>query len=36
MEDGKEFEGTTDDNGLSQDLKSSIPFAEYELEVVYD
>jgi type VI secretion system secreted protein VgrG len=36
LEDGKEIEGTTDAQGLTQILKSMIPFARYTIEAIDD
>lgn len=36
MEDGQVFEGVTDADGLTQILKSTIPFGTYRFEALYD
>ena len=36
LEDGQEIEGTTDAKGLTQILKSEIPFGRFTLEAIYD
>ncbi|OGQ56412.1 MAG: hypothetical protein A3J24_05520 [Deltaproteobacteria bacterium RIFCSPLOWO2_02_FULL_53_8] len=36
LEDGQIFEGTTDAEGLTQILKSAIPFGTFRFEAVYD
>ena len=36
MEDGQVIEGTTDANGLTQILKSSIPFGQFVIKAIYD
>jgi type VI secretion system secreted protein VgrG len=36
LEDGQEIEGTTDARGLTQILKSTIPFGRYTIEAIND
>lgn len=36
MEDGQVFEGRTNDQGLTQILKSSIPFGQFAIKAIYD
>jgi type VI secretion system secreted protein VgrG len=36
MEDGQVTEGKTDDKGLTQILKSAIPFGHFTIEAIYD
>jgi type VI secretion system secreted protein VgrG len=36
LEDGQEIEGTTDAQGLTQILKSAIPFGKYTIEAIND
>lgn len=36
MEDGQIHEGTTDAEGLTQILKSSIPFGQFAIQALYD
>jgi hypothetical protein len=36
LEDGHEIEGTTDSLGLTQILKSTIPFGRYTIEAIND
>lgn len=36
LEDGQEIEGTTDAQGLTQILKSAIPFGRFTIEAIYD
>lgn len=36
MEDGQVTEGTTDANGLTQILKSSIPFGQFAIKAIYE
>lgn len=36
MEDGQITEGKTDDKGLTQTLKSAIPFGNFTIEAIYD
>lgn len=36
LEDGQEIEGTTDAHGLTQILKSAIPFGRFTIEAIYD
>ena len=36
LEDGQVIEGTTDAQGLTEILKSSIPFGRYSIEALFD
>lgn len=36
MEDGQIIEGTTDAKGLTQILKSSIPFGQFSIKALYE
>ena len=36
MEDGQVIEGATDANGLTQILKSSIPFGQFAIKAIYE
>jgi uncharacterized protein (DUF2345 family) len=36
MEDGQVIEGTTDEKGLTQILKSSIPFGQFVIKAISD